>query len=245
MKKLEMYEIPIHVATNFFEVSLQDNTLDVVCEESHLLNIYSYLYQEGFRMLCINEQRELYRKSEGEITIQSVGSMMKYFFQKLQSLELYDKALLVDVWDYFDEKECIQKDLLMEYALTPKADADEDKHKFLLRYNKKYRCTYQNKRMNELFDKHEFEELELDLGQQEDKLPVYYKTIEEGKYLVFTKYRSEHSCIGMAGFDCWISSQKPVKKSRLDPREQDYFKKMKEDFDPLEDWPLIQAYLNN
>ena len=236
-------ELPIHLSTDFFEVTLADNTLDVVCEESHLINIYNYLYQEGFRILDINDRMELYRKEEGLITTQSIDSMLQYLFDKLKSLELFDKALLLDIWDYFEEIACFQKDLLMEHCLYPKTAGAKDKHQFLLRYDKLYRTSFQNDWMTNLFVKHDFEEVQA--GGEEEKFPLYYKKISDESYLIFTVQRSEYACTGMMSYDSWLSSKKPKKLKTLEPQKEVSFKELKLNFDPLSDWDLIEPYLNN
>ena len=61
MEDTNQKEYPIHVRTDFFDVTLQGIDLEVQCTEQHLVSIYKFFYHAGFRLLEIEGRLEIGR----------------------------------------------------------------------------------------------------------------------------------------------------------------------------------------
>lgn len=233
---------PIHVRTNFFDVTLEGEDFDVICLEHHLINMYKYLYLEGFRLLEIENKLEVYRKVEGEIYAESVDSMIKYLFDQLKSMELLDEALLLDVWDYFEDSDCVQKDLLMEHCLFPKTDGMKDRHQYMLKFDTVYRANFFHEMMLRFFRKYSFVQVGDMAGLYDSESPLFYKKVGDDKYLVFAHYNRHGACVSLSGYDCWLANQEPDDASvpSFDAKNNT---EVKLDFDPLVDMDLLNSYL--
>ena len=242
MEDTNQKEYPIHVRTDFFDVTLQGIDLELQCTEQHLVSIYKFFYHAGFRLLEIEGRLEVYRKVDGVIYAESVDSMTKYLFDKLKELELLDEALIIDVWDYFEDSDCIRKDLLMEHCLHPKQDGIKDRHDYLLKFDSIYRANFIHETMLRFFRKNHFAQVGDMAGLYDSESPLFFKELKDGQYLVFLHYNRHGACVSMTGYDCWLSKKEPD-EAKNNSFDSSAHTEVKLDFDPLQDMALLDRYL--
>ena len=228
---------------NFLTISRTKNgKVKISHNTENEANIYKMLFKLGFRKTTLNNKKLLFKKTNDDLIPISIHDIRNAFYDLLKNFEFVnvpDDVNYTDILNWNLEKQPIKQNGLFNHYLSVELNESEI---HILRMKTDVNYKHRNE-INSILDKLN----EWNFSKSIDKkssicinAPLYYKKIDNNKFLVFSHYNAE-SKKSIDGFDCWLANFKNEKQIGVSsPRE---LKDIRLSFNLERDYELIKDYV--
>ena len=204
-------------------------------------NIYRQLKELGFCRTKINDKCLLYRRVGNEIVPVKKHHLNDAFKDYLKETDFEDLPVELttnDIINWFYEKDPIKKNGLFYQILKDQLNAEE-LHQVKMKTDISYKQIFLNNEMLENFKVWNFKRTIDEKSTICSGSPLYYKSIGNEEFLIFSHYNHEN--VSISGFDLWratFSSEKLIGKKK--PKK---LNDISLSFNLEKDFKLIKEYI--
>lgn len=169
-------------------------------------NIYRLLQELGYRKARLDNKR-IYFRREGTVltpvSLRKIKDAFRNLLRNMDFLNLPDDIEYSTILNWYYERQPIKENGLFDHYLEDELN-EREAHDMRLKINVTYKNKFEVDSMLAKFSEWKFCKTTDTVGGFCKDNPLFYKKIEDTKYLVFNHYNSEHKTNG--GFDCWIAT---------------------------------------
>jgi hypothetical protein len=204
-------------------------------------NIYQLLHELGFRKSKLENKRIYYRREGEKLIPSSFSNIVDTFFEKLKETEFInipEDVRFFDILDHFYEKPPIKENALFTLFLTETlTETEAFNYKLLTDHVFKHKFEVQH--LLSKLEEWKFDKT-IDIASSiTPNAPLYYKKVDEDKYLVFIHYNSKSNTND--GFDCWIATF--AKTGHIGNKKPLALQQVRLSFNLERDFELIKKYI--
>lgn len=190
---------------NYVAIETQKKgTLKVSCTYQNKVNTYGKIRDLGFRKIKFDNKDVYIRRGVDGMRLSGINEIRNSFLEFIQKEIFFFSSMSID-YNYF-----INKYMLVYHIMENTSFNDiitdiltkEEMHQLRLRLDSQYLHNYKIQKIFDILKEWEFSSTVDTSGYFTYKAPLYYRTIGDKKYLIFTHY-CDGNKYGSDGFDCW------------------------------------------
>lgn len=221
---------------------LKNGKVKITTDISNEGNLYKYLRQLGFCKSKLDGIRIYYRRENSSIKPSSMHDIKHTFLVLLQQADFCNIPTDVsysDILNWYLDKQPIKENGLFDHYLADNLSKTEA-HNYRLLTNPMYKHKFETQQLLSKFAEWNFNKTIDKVGAFCKSNPLYFKRIEDKKFLVFNHYNSNSETND--GFDSWVATFTDEKQIGIKKPTQ--IQDIRLSFHLDRDFELIKDYLN-
>ena len=205
-------------------------------------NLYKYLRKLGFCKSKLDNRRIYYKRENNLINPSSMHDIKHTFWTLLQQGKFLNTPTDIshsDILNWYLDKQPIKENGLFDYYLEDNL-SETEAHNYRLTTNPTYRHKFEIQQLLSKFAEWNFSKTTDVVGTFCKDNPLYFKRIDNKKYLVFNHYNSKSE--SNDGFDSWVATF--TDERQIGIKKPTEIQDIRLSFHLDRDFELIKNYVN-
>jgi hypothetical protein len=185
---------------------LKNGKVKITTDISKKGNLYKYLRHLGFCKSKLDNRRIYYRRENNSINPSSLQDIKHSFwelFQRGDFTNIPTETSYLDILNWYLDKQPIKENGFFDHYLKDSLSETEE-HNYRLTTNPRYRHKFEIQQLLSKFSAWNFSKTTDVVGAFCKDNPLYFKRIDNKKYLIFNHYNSKSK--SNEGFDSWLAT---------------------------------------
>ncbi len=221
---------------------LKNGKVKITTDISKEGNLYKYLRHLGFCKSKLDNRRVFYRRENNSIFPSSLHDIKQAFWELLQKGDFSNippETSYSKILNWYLDKQPIKENGLFDYYLEDNL-SETEAHNYRLASNPKYRHKFEIQQQLSKFAEWKFSKTTDVFGSFCKDNPLYFKRIDDKKYLVFNHYNSKSK--SNDGFDSWLATFTDVRQ--IGVKKPLEIQNIRFSFHLDRDFELIKSYVS-